>query len=88
MTKYSELLQQDEKKKDAAMISERVETAKLEIGNAKLQCSRAFNQVKSSLNAAKSSTDFNPELIIELSRELLSLEQDMVALTTLEKEMF
>lgn len=88
MAKYSELLQQDEKQKDASAIAERVETAKLEIGNAKLQCSRALNQTKSSLNAAKASKNFDPQTIIGYARTVAALEEDMAALVALETEMF
>ncbi len=88
MAKYSELLQQDDKQKDAAAIGERVETAKLEIGNAKLQCSRALNQTKSQLNAAKASKNFDPQTIIGFARTVTALEEDMAALVALETEMF
>lgn len=86
--KYAELLTQDEKKLAAEQVAERVETARLEIGNAKLQAMRNLNAAKAKEKAALRSTSFSSEAIIACGRQIEALEKDLQALTTLEQELF
>lgn len=88
MSKYAELLAQDEKKVEAAAIQDRVATAQLECGRAKLEAQRFIGSISAQLNAAKRSKDFNPENIIALSRQLEAAKSDLKDIESLEKEMF
>lgn len=88
--KYKEILlnNKDEKKKDAAQLSEQVESAGIQIQADIFEAKKAVSFAKRSLEKALNNNEFNAITVVEAKRDLIAAEEDVKDLTNLQQELF